>query len=112
MIDASQIREHMNVVGADDVHLGTVDKVEGHYIKLTRIDSPQTQDGQGARHRTISIGLVAGIEGDTLRLSATAANAEILEEDTGGADGGNDGGPTITATNSGGTGGASGAGSY
>ena len=93
MIDASQITEHMNVVGADDVHLGTVDKVEqgpgGTIIKLTRNDSPQTSDGQGAQHRSFSIGLVAAIEGDTLRLSATGANAWVLEEDTGGADGGN-----------------------
>lgn len=98
MIDKSQIREHMNVVGADGVHIGTVDKVEGEYVKLTRNDSPQTQDGQGARHRTFSLGLVAEVEGDTLVLSATAANAELLEEDTGGADGGNDGGPTGSAT--------------
>ena len=88
MIDVSQITEHMNVVGADDVHLGTVDKVEGNIVKLTRNDSPQTSDGQGAKHHSFSVGLIAAIEGDTLRLSATAANAWVLEEDTGGADGG------------------------
>ena len=92
MIDVSQITEHMNVVGADGVHIGTVDKVEqgpgGAIIKMTRNDSPQTMDGQGAKHHSLSIGLVAEIEGDTVVLSATAANAWVLEEDTGGADGG------------------------
>ena len=29
MTDASAIREHMEVIGADEVHVGTVDKVEG-----------------------------------------------------------------------------------
>lgn len=88
MIDVSQITEHMNVIGADGVHIGTVDKVEGEIIKLTRNDSPQTMDGQGAKHHSFSVGLIAEVKGDTLRLSATAANAWMLEEDTGGADGG------------------------
>ncbi len=30
------IREHMEVIGADGVHIGTVDKVEDNRIKLTR----------------------------------------------------------------------------
>ena len=29
MADLSAIREHMNIIGADGVHVGTVDKVEG-----------------------------------------------------------------------------------
>ena len=33
--DTSGIREHMEVIGADGVHLGTVDHVEDHRIKLT-----------------------------------------------------------------------------
>ena len=39
MTDLSQIREHMEVIGADGVHLGTVDHVEGNRIKLIRADS-------------------------------------------------------------------------
>ena len=35
----SGIREHMEVIGADGVHLGTVDQVEEHRIKLTKADS-------------------------------------------------------------------------
>lgn len=29
MTDLSQIKEHMEIIGADGVHFGTVDKVEG-----------------------------------------------------------------------------------
>ena len=81
MVEASQITEHMNVIGADGVHVGTVDHVDGDRIKLTKNDSPQAEDGQGAKHHYISIGLVAEIDGQDLRLSATGANAVFLEED-------------------------------
>ena len=75
MVDASQIKEHAEVIGADGVHVGTVDHVQGDRIKLTKNDSPQTQDGQGAKHHYLPIGLVAEVEGNTVRLSATAQNA-------------------------------------
>ncbi len=29
----SKIKEHMEIIGADGVHVGTVDKVEGNRIK-------------------------------------------------------------------------------
>jgi hypothetical protein len=35
----TEIKEHMEVIGADGVHVGTVDKVEGNRIKLTKADS-------------------------------------------------------------------------
>jgi hypothetical protein len=75
MVDVSQIKEHAEVIGADGVHVGTVDHVDGNRIKLTKNDSPQTQDGQGAKHHYLPIGLIAEVEGDTVRLSATAQNA-------------------------------------
>ncbi|WP_411340553.1 DUF2171 domain-containing protein [Sphingopyxis sp. J-6] len=79
--DHSAIKEHMTVVGADGVHLGTVDHLDGERIKLTRADSPQAEDGQGGKHHYIPAGLVASVDGDTVRLSATAANAaELFEE--------------------------------
>ena len=81
MVDASQIQEHAEVIGADGVHVGTVDHVQGDRIKLTKNDSPQAQDGQGAKHHYISIGLVAEVEEGKVRLSATGANAVTLEED-------------------------------
>ena len=79
MGDFSDIREHMEVIGADGVHLGTVDKVEGDRIKLTKADS-----GEGSHeghHHFISRGLVADVEGDKVRLSATGANALAFEEE-------------------------------
>jgi len=87
MTDASAIREHMEVIGADGVHVGTVDKVDGDRIKLTRADSgAQMEAAEGAHaghHHYISLGLVAGIEGDQVRLSATGANAVQFEEEEG-----------------------------
>ena len=81
--DTSGIREHMEVIGADGVHLGTVDAVEDHRIKLTKADSGAGFAGGAheGHHHYISRGLVAGVEGDTVRLSATAANAYALEEE-------------------------------
>ena len=82
MGDFSTIREHMDVIGADGVHLGTVDKVEGDRIKLTKADS-----GQGAHeghHHFISRGLVADVEGDKVRLSANADVALTFEEEESG----------------------------
>lgn len=74
MVDASEIKEHAKVIGADGVHLGTVDKVVGDRIKLTKDD---TADG---KHHYISMGLVAEVEEGTVRLSANADNAMLLEE--------------------------------
>ena len=76
---ASRIREHMEVIGADGVHLGTVDAVEGDRIKLTKADSGM--GGHQGHHHYISCGLIAGVEGDKVRLSATAANAYGMEEE-------------------------------
>lgn len=79
MADASQIREHMHVIGADGVPLGTVDRVEGDRIKLTKADS-----GEGSHeghHHFLPLGLVAEVEENTVRLSATAANALAFESE-------------------------------
>ena len=85
MADISNVREHMEVIGADGVHVGTVDKVEGDRIKLTKKDSGAEIEGaEGAHaghHHYISLGLVADVEGDQVRLSATAANAVLFEEE-------------------------------
>lgn len=73
------IKEHMEVIGADGVHLGTVDRIEGDRIKLTKADS-----GQGSHeghHHFISRGLVAEVEGDKVRLSANADVAVTFEEE-------------------------------
>ncbi len=81
------VREHMDIIGADGVHVGTVDGVEGGRIKLTKKDSgAQIEGATGAHdghHHYIPLGLVAEVEGDTVRLSATGANAETFLEEAG-----------------------------
>jgi hypothetical protein len=79
MADTSAIKEHMEVIGADGVHVGTVDHVTGDRIKLTKADS-----GIGrheGHHHFISTGLVAEVEGDKVRLSANADVAVTFEEE-------------------------------
>lgn len=79
MVSLSKIREHAEVIGADGVHVGTVDRVEGDRIKLTMKDS-----GEGSHkghHHYVPQSLVAGIEGDTVRLSANADVAVSFEEE-------------------------------
>lgn len=82
MAGTDGIREHMEVIGADGIHVGTVDHVEGGRIKLTKADS-----GQGAHeghHHYIPAGLVAEVEGDRVRLSANADVAvQFAEEEEG-----------------------------
>jgi hypothetical protein len=62
-MDKSQIREHMKVVGSDGRAIGSVDKVEGDKIKLSKSDSA---DGQ---HHFIDLADVADIKNDEIRLS-------------------------------------------
>jgi len=83
MTKRDEIREHMEVIGADGVHLGTVDRVDGDRIKLIKADS-----GSGSHeghHHMLPIGLVAEIEGDRIRLSANADAALLFEEEEGSA---------------------------
>lgn len=80
MTDLSQIREHMEVIGADGVHIGTVDKVEGRRIKLVKADSGSHQ----SHHHYLSTGLIAAVEGNKIRLSANGDSAVLLEEEAGG----------------------------
>ncbi len=74
MVDFNEIKEHGNVIGADGVHVGTVDHVEGGRIKLTKKDSGDQ------RHHYISTGLIAEVEDGTVRLSANADVAVTFEE--------------------------------
>jgi hypothetical protein len=77
MASINKVKEHMEVIGADGVHVGTVDKVEGGRIKLTKKDS-----GEGAHkghHHFIDGGLIADVESNKVRLSANAAVAVTME---------------------------------
>lgn len=85
MTDTSAIKEHMEVIGADGVHVGTVDHVEGNRIKLTKKDSGAEVEGaegsHAGHHHFISLGLVAEVEGDKVRLSANSDVAVSFEEE-------------------------------
>ncbi len=67
MIDRSQIREHMEVIGADGGHVGTVDHVDGDRLKLTRSDR-----GAAGQHHFIPLSLIEEIDADAVRLSFKA----------------------------------------
>ena len=79
MIEHSKIKEHAEIIGADGVHVGTIDRVEGDRIKLTKADSGMgTHKGH---HHYIPLALVAEIEGGKVRLSANGDVAVTFEEE-------------------------------
>jgi hypothetical protein len=73
------VKEHMEVIGADGVHVGTVDRIVGDRIKLAKADSGEGQ--HKGHHHFISRGLVAEVEGDKVRLSANGDVAVTFEEE-------------------------------
>ena len=79
MTNLSGISEHMEIIGADGVHVGTVDRVEGGRIKLVKEDAGEGRH-QG-HHHYIEGELVAGVEGNKVRLSANGDVAVLDEED-------------------------------
>ncbi len=77
MIQASEIREHMEVVGSDGGHVGKVDHVLGAEIELAKLDF-----GSGLKHHLIPMTWVEQIEDDKVRLNLTkdAAKAAWREK--------------------------------
>ncbi len=67
MVDTTQIEEHMEVVGSDGEHVGSVDNLG---IKLTKKD-PLAND----QHHYIKLETVATIEGAKLVLNMPAQQA-------------------------------------
>ncbi len=65
-----QIREHMEVVGNDDQHVGTIDKVAGDRIILTKSD-PES----GGIHHSLSCSEIDRVEGDRVMLDCSAEKA-------------------------------------
>jgi hypothetical protein len=81
MYDA-RIKERMEVIGADGVHIGTVDRVEGRRIRLAKADS-----GEGhhkGHHHYVDLSFVADVEGQKVRLSAIGMVAVTFEEEKSG----------------------------
>jgi hypothetical protein len=66
-----QVREHMEVVGNDDEHVGTVDKVAGDRIILTRSDPDS-----GGVHHSLSCSDIDRVEGDKVMLDCSADQAK------------------------------------
>ena len=64
------IREHMEVVGSDEKHVGTVDRVAGDRIILTRSD-PQS----GGVHHSLSCADLDRVDGDRIILECSSDKA-------------------------------------
>lgn len=77
MINSSEIREHMEVLGSDGSHVGKVDKVLGEDIELAKLDL-----GSGFKHHLIPVTWVDHIEQDKVFLDRTkdAAKAAWREK--------------------------------
>lgn len=78
-----KITRGLEVIGADGVHVGTVEAVSEQRIKLSKADA-----GEGSHknhHHFIDLGLVAHIDEKVVRLSANGAVAVTLEEEQSGA---------------------------
>jgi hypothetical protein len=65
-----RIREHMEVVGDDEKHVGTVDRVAGDRIILTRSDPDS-----GGVHHSLSCADIGRVEGDRVYLDCSADEA-------------------------------------
>ena len=70
MADRSAIRENMEVISADGVHIGVVDHLIDGRMKLNRQDR-----SSGGKHHFLDLTHVADVEGNTVRL---AFNSELL----------------------------------
>jgi hypothetical protein len=75
MSGSGEIRPHMEVVGADGGHVGTVDGLERGGIKLTRRDDP---DGSGRHHHMIPLSAIRMVEGDRVWLTLPAQQARAM----------------------------------
>ncbi len=72
MVQASQVRKHMEVKGSDGKHVGTVDHMEGSdKIKLTRSDAA----AHGDHHHYIPLGWVDRIDSE-VHLSKSSADVQ------------------------------------
>lgn len=84
-----RVNEHMEVVGSDGSHVGTVDKIRGDRILLTKSDS----DAGGHHHSIPSRWIQSVDDRVVLRKSAAEAQAHWRDEERSGAlfgDGGRD----------------------
>jgi len=71
MIQASEIRERMEVVGSDGGHVGRVDHVMGDEIELSKLDF-----GAGLKHHLIPVSWVDHVEENKVCLNMTKEAAK------------------------------------
>ncbi|WP_063776633.1 DUF2171 domain-containing protein [Microvirga massiliensis] len=79
---ASQVKEHMEVLGSEGGHVGIVDAVEGDRIRLTRNDP----DAEG-KHHYLPLDIIKRVEGNTVRLTCTVDQAHDRWSEEAGPDG-------------------------
>lgn len=72
----SGVQEHAEVVGSDGQHVGTVDKVRGDQIILTKNDRDA-----GGRHHSIPLSWLTSCEASKVTLNKTAEEAKRLWQD-------------------------------
>jgi hypothetical protein len=82
MINASQIKEHSEIIGKDGMHVGTVDRVEGSRIKLTKADSQGA--AHAGHHHFIELDLVETVQDNRVHLSVSGKEAMSEEEEQSG----------------------------
>jgi hypothetical protein len=71
MMFIEQVREGLEIVGSDGVHVGTVDALSGTLLKLKKTDP-----SSGGVHHYLDIGLIVAIEGNTAKLLVPAVEAK------------------------------------
>lgn len=79
MVEATQIQPNMEIVGADGVHLGIVDHMDGDRVKVKRKDLEHGVDLP--HHHYIPLANIADIYENKVWLSADADNANQLFEE-------------------------------
>lgn len=72
MMFTEQIREGLEIVGSDGVHVGTVDSLSGTLLKLKKSD-PSSE----GTHHYLDIGLVVAVANNTVKLLVPAAEAKL-----------------------------------
>ncbi len=70
MINASEIREHMDIVGSDGKHVGRVDHVRGEEIELAKLDTTTL-----GKHRMIPLSWINFVD-DKIHLNLDHKEAE------------------------------------
>lgn len=70
MIDTSQLKEHMEIVGSDHEHVGTFDHMDGQRLKLAKQDP-----ASGGEHHYIHIDSVGAVQDGKIVLNRTGSQA-------------------------------------